>query len=159
MESAGPLLTFQWWNQRFAKHIKHIPPINMYSSHQTLKCLDPKPYITSNGTYYRGVTFPVCMNSFSISLCPFTGASSSFKVFTFWVFRESFRDFGCLLLDLELKDWGGKVFLRCRCILKVLHADVTVALLASRCISEQLAMGETHHPNPLPDTKDRKSVV
>lgn len=49
-------------------------------------------------------TFPVSTNSFLISFCPFTSSSSSFRLFTFRVFKEFFRDFRCLLLDLELRE-------------------------------------------------------
>ena len=53
-------------------------------------------------------TFPVCTNSFLMSFCPLTGSSSSFRIFAFRIFKESFKDFRCLLLDLDLKDWEGR---------------------------------------------------
>lgn len=53
-------------------------------------------------------TFPVCTNSFLMSFCPLTGSSSSFRMFAFRIFKESFKDFRRLLLDLDLKDWEGK---------------------------------------------------
>lgn len=62
-------------------------------------------------------TFPVSMNSFLISFCPFTSSSSSFRVFTFRVFKEFLRDFRCLLLDLEMRNWeGGMRSWACGCI-------------------------------------------
>lgn len=82
---------------------------DMYSSHQTKKkkCSNPKSYIISNGTSH--CTFPVCKNSFLINFCPFTGSvSSSFRMFPFRVFKESFKDFKRLLLDLELRG-GGEI--------------------------------------------------
>lgn len=53
-------------------------------------------------------TFPVCTNSFLMSFCPLTGSSSSFRIFAFRIFKESFKDFRRLLLDLDLKDWEGR---------------------------------------------------
>lgn len=130
---------------------------DMYSSHQTKKkkCSNPKSYIISNGTSH--CTFPVCKNSFLINFCPFTGSvSSSFRMFPFRVFKESFKDFKRLLLDLELRSGGRFPEHVDTSQGYILQADVTVALLVSRCISEQMAMGETHHPNPTSHARNKE---
>lgn len=37
-----------------------------------------------------------------------------------------------------------------------LEAGVKVVLFASQCISEQMIIGETHHPNPPPHAQKQK---
>lgn len=101
-------------------------------------------------------TFPVCMNSFLISFCPFTVSSSSFRVFTFRVFKEFLRDFRCLLLDLELRNRGGG---GAECVLE--HVGAPQGQEASTCHSHsayiEVLWGKSATPQPpLHSKKQRK---
>lgn len=104
-------------------------------------------------------TFPVCMNSFLISFCPFTVSSSSFRVFTFRVFKEFLRDFRCLLLDLELRNRGGGGGMRSwarRCTPRSRSKHVSQSL----CLHWS-ALGEICHPpapTPFKETKEGLGV-
>lgn len=90
-------------------------------------------------------TFPVCTNSFLMSFCPLTGSSSSFRMFAFRIFKESFKDFRCLLLDRDLKDWEGKFSFQASSWRQV-----------SQCTSEHIITGETHGPTLLPMLRSKR---
>lgn len=98
------------------------------------------------------------MNSFLISFCPFTSSSSSFRVFTFRVFKEFFRDFRCLLLDLELRKREEESILEDA----QMHPG---GLVANRCHSRSANIKvhfrthghrETPHPAPALHTKKQR---
>lgn len=88
------------------------------------------------------------MNSFSMSFCPFTCFSSCFWGIIFCVFKEFFRDFRCLLPDLELKDDKLSQGLPGSC------THVLVPQSTFKC----LILGEMDYPRvPSRSWKERKS--